>query len=159
MAPPLTWRLGPRAQRELVVDHERAVDPVGLRSIWTRIDDDEIRPHPHDGHGLVGALIADHARLDIVAFFLVEHDRLERDDGPAEEITADAGRQTRHARDERDPARRRVTPREEQHGSDAGKRATHGYFTKWSRASGGRTSLPENSKVTMISTEAPPPRP
>jgi len=33
------------------------------------------------------------------------------------------------------------------------------YLTKWSRASGGRTSAPEKSNVTMISTEALPPSP
>jgi hypothetical protein len=33
------------------------------------------------------------------------------------------------------------------------------YLTNWSRASGGRTSVPENSKVTMTSTEALPPSP
>src|SRR5207247_7184708 len=85
VAPPLTRRLGPRAQRQLVVHDERVVHPVWLRGVGTRIDGHEIRAHPHDGYRIAPVLIPHDARLHVVARLLTEHDRLEGDHGPAEE--------------------------------------------------------------------------
>jgi len=87
-------------------------------------------------------LIAHDPRVPLSSpFLMMEQDRLKTDHGPAEEVTADARRQTRDARDDRDaPGCRAAAGEEQQHGQRKGPGA-RGYFAKWSRASGGRTSL------------------
>src|SRR5882762_405883 len=133
VASPLTRRLRPRAQRQLVVDDERIVHPVRRRGVGTRVDGHEIRAHPHDGHGVAPALIAHDPRVHVLAVLMMEHDWLETDHGPAEEVTADARRQTRDARDDRDAPRCRAAAGEEQHGQEEEGRA-HAATSRTGRA-------------------------
>jgi len=89
---PLTWRFGLRPQREFVVDDERVVHPIRLGSIRTRIDGNQIGTDPHHGDSVVSTLITHDPRLDVIAIFVRQRDRLKRHHGPTKEVTADAGR-------------------------------------------------------------------